>query len=157
MTPPDPTRRAAAAATGEEPLLIGVGREIPRDELTARASRSGGAGGQHVNTSSTRVEVLWNPGRSRALSESERARLLEKLAARLDGEGNIRVVASDTRSQRQNRDLAEQRLADLVRRALVVPKKRRATKPTRSSKERRLEEKRQASKRKQERRGGSWD
>jgi ribosome-associated protein len=101
--------------------------------------------------------VLWNPARSRALTDPERARVIEKLAARLDAEGNVRVVASDTRSQRQNRDLAEQRLAELVRRALVVPKKRRPTKPTRSSQERRLDEKRRESKKKSDRRPGSWD
>ncbi|MEO7965298.1 MAG: alternative ribosome rescue aminoacyl-tRNA hydrolase ArfB, partial [Gemmatimonadaceae bacterium] len=146
-------RRAKSVGDGdaEEPLLIGHGRSIPRAELSARASRSGGAGGQHVNTSSTRVEVLWNPTTSRALTDDQRARVLEKLAARLDSEGNIRIVASDTRSQRQNRDLAEQRLAELVRRALVIPKKRRATKPTRASKERRLDEKKRDSKKKSER------
>ena len=76
---------------------------------------------------------------------------------RLDAEGNVRVVASDTRSQRQNRDIAEQRLAELVRRALIVPKKRRPTKPSRSSKERRLEEKRRESKKKSDRRSGPWE
>ena len=156
MTTP-PGGKVPSPELTDPPLLIGGGRAIPRSELSSRASRSGGAGGQHVNTSSTRVEVLWNPARSRALSEPERARVIEKLAARLDAEGNVRVVASDTRSQRQNRDLAEQRLAELVRRALVVPKKRRPTKPTRSSQERRLDEKRRESKKKSDRRPGSWD
>ena len=156
MTNP-PGRKAPSPESAESPLLIGGGREIPRSELSSRATRSGGAGGQHVNTSSTRVELLWNPSRSRALDDAGRARVLEKLAARLDAEGNVRVVASDTRSQRQNRDIAEQRLAELVRRALIVPKKRRPTKPTRSSKERRLEEKRRESKKKSDRRSGPWE
>lgn len=142
---------------GESALDIGAGRSIPRRELTARASRSGGAGGQHVNTSSTRIEVLWNPATSQALTDDERARVMEKLVARMDAEGNIRVVASDTRSQRQNRELAEQRLADLVRRALVVQKKRRVTKPTRASQERRLEEKRRDSQKKSDRRSSGWE
>jgi len=150
-------RRAKSGGDGDEPLAIGQGRGIPRAELSARASRSGGAGGQHVNTSSTRVELLWNPATSRAFNDEERARVIEKLAARLDAEGNIRIVASDTRSQRQNRDLAEQRLAELVRRSLLVPKKRRATKPTRASKERRLDEKKRESKKKNERRSSSWE
>lgn len=130
---------------------------IPPGELDARATKSGGPGGQHVNTSSTRVELLWRLPQSRAITDEQRTRLKLKLAARLDSEGNVRVVASDTRSQRQNRILAEERLADLVRRALAVPKKRRKTAPTRSSIERRLTDKRMRSQRKQERRDGSTD
>jgi ribosome-associated protein len=125
---------------------------IPRDELTARASRAGGAGGQHVNTSSTRIELLWNVGTTRALTEEQRERVSEKLASRLDGERNIRVVASDRRSQRQNRESAEERLADLIRTALVVPKKRRPTKPSRAAKQARLDSKKRESNKKRERR-----
>lgn len=125
---------------------------IPRDELTTRASRAGGAGGQHVNTSSTRIEVMWNVGTTRALSEEERERVLQKLSSRLDSERTVRVVASDRRSQRQNRERAEARLADLVRTALVVPKKRRATKPSRAAKQARLDSKKRTSEKKRERR-----
>ena len=120
---------------------------IPLTELVVRATKSGGPGGQHVNTSSTRVEVVWNVRTSSALTSAQRFRALTMLATRIDGEGNLRVVASDTRSQRQNRSLAEERLAEVVRRSLVVPKVRRRTKPTRSSVENRLtEKKRQAGK-----------
>ena len=125
---------------------------IPRDELLARASRAGGAGGQHVNTSSTRIELLWNVGTTRALTDEQRERVLHKLSSRLDGEQNVRVVASDRRSQRQNREAAEGRLADLVRTALVVPKKRRATKPSRAAKQARLDSKKRLSDKKRERR-----
>jgi ribosome-associated protein len=125
---------------------------IPRDELTARATRSGGAGGQHVNTSSTRIELLWNVETSRALTEAQRERVRQKLVSRLDAEGNVRVVASDRRSQLQNREAAESRLADLVRAALVVPKKRRPTKPSRAAKQARLDEKKRLSDKKRERR-----
>ena len=125
---------------------------IPRDELTARASRAGGAGGQHVNTSSTRIELLWNVATSRVLSEAQRERLTQKLSSRLDGEGNVRVVASDRRSQLQNRESAEERLADLVKAALVVPKKRKATKPSRAAKQARLDSKKRQSDKKRERR-----
>jgi len=125
---------------------------IPRDELAARASRSGGAGGQHVNTSSTRIELVWNVAASRALTDEQRERLLQKLSSRLDGERNLRVVASDRRSQRQNRESAEERMAELVRHALIVPKKRRPTKPTRAAKQARLESKRRISDKKRERR-----
>ena len=125
---------------------------IPLDELVARASRSGGAGGQHVNTSSTRVELVWNVAASRALTDEQRERVMQKLSSRLDGDRNLRVVASDRRSQRQNRESAEERMADLVRKALVVPKKRRPTKPSRAAKQARLDSKRRISEKKRERR-----
>ena len=125
---------------------------IPRDELVARASRAGGAGGQHVNTSSTRIELVWSVATTRALSEEERERVLEKLSSRLDSDRNVRVVASDRRSQRQNRESAEARLAELVRQALLVPKKRRPTKPSRAAKQARLESKKRQSNKKRDRR-----
>src|SRR5688572_32352545 len=125
---------------------------IPRDELVARATRAGGAGGQHVNTSSTRIELLWSVETSRALSDEQRERVRRKLISRLDAEGNVRVVASDRRSQLQNRESAERRLADLVRAALVVPKKRRPTKPGRAAKQARLDAKKRVSDKKRERR-----
>jgi ribosome-associated protein len=125
---------------------------VPRDELVARASRAGGAGGQHVNTSSTRIELVWNVAASRALTDEQRERVLQKLSSRLDSEHNLRVVASDRRSQRQNRESAELRLGELVREALIVPKKRRPTKPSRAAKQARLESKRRTSDKKRERR-----
>ncbi len=138
-------------------LMIDATRAIPADELEAKASRAGGAGGQHVNTSSTRVEVSWIPARSRILSAGEAARVSLKLASRLDSAGVLRVVASDTRSQRQNRELAESRLAALVRQALVVPKARKKTKPSRGAKRARLEDKRRESSKKAQRRSRDWE
>jgi ribosome-associated protein len=135
----------------EDALEVSPAVRIPRSELTYRASRAGGAGGQHVNTSSTRIEVLWNVRTTSALSEEARSRVAEKLSTRIDGEGNMRVVSSARRSQSQNREAAEERLAELVRAALVVQKKRRATKPTRAAKEARLSEKKQNSERKRQR------
>ena len=126
---------------------------IPRWELEYRASRAGGAGGQHVNTSSTRIELLWNPGKSTVLDDTTRPLVIERLATRLDGEGWLRIVSSARRSQQQNREDAESRLADMVRRALVVQKKRRPTKPTRASKEARIAQKRKRSETKRQRRG----
>jgi ribosome-associated protein len=114
-------------------LEVKPGVGIPRAELTVRATRSGGPGGQHVNTSSTRIEVVWNIDRTTALDDVQRARVRQRLGARVDGEGNVRVVASDSRSQRRNREEAEGRLAALIRRALHVPTPRRATRPTASS------------------------
>ena len=133
-------------------LYVNDALSIPRAELEARASRAGGAGGQHVNTSSTRVELAWNVALSRVLSDDQRQRLLEKLHARLTADGTLRVVASERRSQAQNREAAEARLAEVVRRGLVVPRKRRPTKPTRGSVERRLQDKKRRGERKRQRR-----
>jgi ribosome-associated protein len=130
---------------------------IPRDELSIRATRSGGPGGQHVNTAATRVELLWNVRRSRATSEEQRTRLLDTLGRRLDGDGVLRIVASEHRSQSRNRDVAEDRLARLVRRALVVPTPRRATRPTRSGIEKRLRAKRVRSEKKRQRHARDFD
>jgi ribosome-associated protein len=125
---------------------------IPRSELLYRASRAGGPGGQHVNTSSTRVEVLWNVRAPGAVDEASRQRIAARLTSRIDGEGWIRVVSSARRSQQQNREAAEERLAELLRQALVVPKRRRPTKPTLGSKRARLEGKKKRSETKRQRR-----
>jgi ribosome-associated protein len=135
-------------------LFVTARVRIPAQELTVRATKSGGPGGQHVNTSSTRVEVVWNARASTALTDDERTRLEQRLATKLDARGNLRVVAADTRSQTQNRALALARLAALVRNGLVVPKVRRATKPSRGEKERRLDEKKRRAHIKRDRRWG---
>lgn len=144
-------------ADGDDELMIDASRAIPRDELAVKATRSGGAGGQHVNTSSTRIEVTWRPALSRVLTDQERLRVAHRLASRLDSEGVLRVVASDTRSQTQNRALAEERLAALVRKALIVPRKRKATKPSRAAKRARLDAKKRHSDKKKGRRSERWD
>jgi ribosome-associated protein len=149
----DATPLPFSATDDDRWLVVNERVRVPKAELTFRASRAGGPGGQHVNTSSTRVELLWSPARSAALDDAQRALLVEKLAGRIDGEGNVRVVASDSRSQRQNRERAEERLATLVRDALTVRKKRRPTKPGRAAKEARLSEKKKRGDRKRERRG----
>lgn len=125
---------------------------IPRSELVVRATRSGGPGGQHVNTSSTRIEITWDVARTRTLTDEERARVIARLGARVSEEGTVRVVASDSRSQRQNRDRAESRLSDLIRRALAVPKARKRTRVPRGAVEARLDEKRRLRERKRQRR-----
>ncbi|HYH78145.1 MAG TPA: alternative ribosome rescue aminoacyl-tRNA hydrolase ArfB [Longimicrobium sp.] len=118
---------------------------IPRAELAYRASRSGGPGGQHVNTSSTRIEVTWDVGASPSLTEDLRARLLEKLANRINSEGVLLLAASDNRSQLQNKEAATARLVELVRQALVIPKARKKTRPSRASREARLHAKKKRS------------
>jgi len=138
-------------------LVVNDRITIPRSELTLRASRAGGPGGQHVNTSSTRVELLWNVRASGAVPADLRRRLIDKLGARLDARGTVRVVASAYRSQARNREDAEARLAALVRRALVVPKPRKKTRPTRRAVESRLRTKRERSERKRRRRERDFD
>lgn len=118
---------------------------IPRSELDMKTSRSSGAGGQHVNKTSSRVEISWNIVQSRALSDEQRERLTTRLASRLSEEGAIRVVASDTRSQLRNRETAERRLGETIARALVVQKRRRPTRRPRAANEARLTEKRKHS------------
>ena len=140
-----------------EELVVNQQVAIPRAELTFRATKSGGPGGQHVNTSSTRIELLWNPSLSRALDDASRARVLQKLSSRLDADGNVRIVASDSRSQRQNRTSAEDRLVELVRQALVIPKKRKATKPSKAAKARRVDEKKRRGKTKALRQSRDFD
>lgn len=130
---------------------------IPRTELVYRASRAGGAGGQHVNTSSTRIELLWNVVTTQLLDDTQRARVRAKLASRLDGEGWVRIVSSARRSQGQNREAAEERLVALIRGALVVPKRRKPTKPSRGQKEARLSEKKKRGDTKRQRRPDSFD
>lgn len=124
-----------------DPLQVTPALAIPLAELTVRATRSSGPGGQHVNTSSTRIEVVFDIANSPSLNETQRTRLLETLGARLHGEGRLRVVAQSERSQLQNREAAIGRLGGILRRALAVPRVRRPTKPTRASRERRLKEK----------------
>lgn len=125
---------------------------VPFAELEFRASRSGGPGGQHVNTSSTRVELTWDVAGSPTLSEEQRRHLLARLATRLDGAGRLRVVSSATRSQLRNREDATERLREVVASALVVPKKRKRTRPTRAAKAARLESKRRRAATKRDRR-----
>jgi ribosome-associated protein len=136
----------------ERRLVVTPNLSIPLAEIVIRATPSSGPGGQHVNRSATRIEAVWNVTASPVLNPAQRSRLQLRLATRLDGEGNLRVVASDRRSQLQNRSAALERLAGVVSRALAVPKARRATKPTRASKERRLDSKKRRGTTKRERR-----
>lgn len=143
--------------TDDGSLAVNARVAIPAAELVIRASRSGGPGGQHVNTSSTRVEVTWGALESPVLTDTDREHLRVRLASRLDSSGTLRVVAADTRSQTQNRALALHRLAKLVREALVVPKKRRATKPTRASKQARVDTKKRRGAQKKDRKDRGED
>jgi len=126
--------------------------EIPRAELEWRATRSSGPGGQHVNTSSTRIELVWDIPASPSLDETTRRRLLTQLAGRVDSRGRLRVVAQGERSQLRNRGAALARLQELVAHAMVIPRKRRATRPTAAARRARRTAKERRSARKRERR-----
>jgi ribosome-associated protein len=139
-------------ASATQGLRVNESLVIPAAELEVRASRSGGPGGQHVNTSSTRVEIVWNVRSSSALDDIQRLRLEKALGPKLSSHGALRIVASDTRSQRQNRALAEERLVATVRKALIIKKPRKRTRPNRGAVEQRLLEKKLRASRKRDRR-----
>ena len=126
-------------------LEVTCGVFVPRGELTFRASRSGGPGGQHVNTSSTRVELAWDVGQTPSLTDAQRARVMEKLANRINSEGVLLLTEGGSRSQHQNREAVVVRFRALLAEALHVPKPRKRTRPPRAAKERRLQAKRQRS------------
>lgn len=137
-------------------LVVTGSLSIPESELTERFSRSSGPGGQHVNTTDSRVELSWDVGASGALTAWQRERLLARLAPRLVGSA-LTIAASEYRSQTANRRAARERLAAIVREAVAPPPpSRRPTRPTRGSKERRLASKKRRGEIKRGR-GTDWD
>jgi ribosome-associated protein len=119
---------------------------LPLSEVELRFSRSSGPGGQHANTSETRVEAIFAVEDSSALTEAQKRRVLAKAGP------TLRAIAQDERSQLRNRELAIERLVEQLRQALKVERRRVATKPTRSARERRLESKKRRSQTKKLRR-----
>jgi ribosome-associated protein len=138
-------------------LQISPAIAIPDDELVERFVRSSGPGGQNVNKLSTAVELRFDARNSPSLPEAVRARLLARRDRRITDEGVIVLSAQRFRTQDRNREDARERLADLIRGALVAPKARVATKPTRASKERRLTSKRERASVKRTRTARGWD
>ena len=135
------------------PLRVSDRLVLPEAELSWRFSRSSGPGGQSVNTSDSRAELSVDIGASPSLSAHLRARALERLAGRLV-DGVLTVAASEHRSQLQNREAAERRMAELLAAAVAPPPPaRRATRPSKAAKERRLQVKRQRSQLKRGRQG----
>lgn len=134
---------------GDESVEITPELSIPLAEISFRASRSGGPGGQHVNTSSTRVELVWDVSRSPSLNEAQRELLLAKLANRINMEGVLAIASSATRSQHRNREDALRRFATIVARALALPRPRRRTRPPAAANEERLGDKRRRSRKKE--------
>ncbi len=124
---------------------------IPTAELQIGFARSGGPGGQNVNKVESKVEVRWNPGDSSVLNDADRAWLSDKLSSRLTTTGELIVTSERTRDQSRNREDALDKLADIVRAALVRPKPRKKTRPGKGARERRLAEKKRRSERKKQR------
>jgi ribosome-associated protein len=122
----------------ESNIIISQSLKIPSAELQFKTSRSGGPGGQNVNKLETRVEVLFDVANSPSFPEYIRQRLLNNLTSQLDSSGILHVVVQDTRSQWKNKQLAVERLSTLLKSALIVRKKRIATKPTHAAREVRL-------------------
>lgn len=110
-------------------------------EIQWRSSRAGGKGGQNVNKVETAVEALWKVADTRLFSDEEKALLLQNLHERLNKDGFLTVRASNSRSQLENKGLALQKLHQIIRKALFIPKARKATKPSKAAKERRIEDK----------------
>ena len=127
-------------------MRLGHGAAIPLSEIEIRTSRSSGPGGQHANVTASRVEAVFDVMSSSALSDDHKRRICARHGPRLT------AVAQDSRSQARNRELALKRLRNRLAAALVPPRVRRATKPSRAARERRLEAKRHRSRRKDARR-----
>ncbi len=130
----------------DEPLEIARGVTLPLDEVVLRASRSSGPGGQHANVTASRVEAVFDVAASRALSDAQKARVIERAGPR------VTAIAQDARSQARNRELALERLRARLAAALATPRPRRPTRPTRASRRRRASAKQRQATRKQQRR-----
>ncbi|HET8737181.1 MAG TPA: alternative ribosome rescue aminoacyl-tRNA hydrolase ArfB [Pricia sp.] len=120
-------------------------------ELSIKAVRSSGAGGQHVNKVSTKIELSFDVKNSQALSSVEKERIQQKLGNQLTKENVLILTCDETRSQHRNKDLAIRRFIEILRRGLRVPKKRRKTNPKRSAIEKRLKSKRKNAEKKAQR------
>ena len=132
-------------------LRVTAAIAIPDSELSESFILSSGAGGQNVNKVASAVQLRFDALHSPSLSDDVRIRLLRLAGHRLTKDGVIIVTARESRDQVRNREIARQRLAELIRRATVVPKKRKPTRPTRASKERRIESKKRDARTKQQR------
>ena len=131
-------------------MPVARGVAIPLREVELRASRSSGPGGQHANVTASRIEAVFDVAASDSLSEEQKRRVMARAGPRLV------AVAQDARSQARNRELALERLRARLATALAVPRRRRATRPTRAARERRLESKRRRAQIKRSRRR-DWD
>ena len=139
------------------PLPVAAGVQIPDDELSVSFVRASGPGGQNVNKVATAAQLRFDLERSAVLTDGVKARLRALSGRRLNADGSILIIARNHRTQEHNRREAQERLTDLIRRALTVPKPRTATKPTRAARERRLEHKTRLQRTKRLRARPGWD
>lgn len=135
----------------QDPMPLGRHARLPLSEVTVRASRSSGPGGQHANVTASRIEAVFDVAASAALTDTQKRRIIAKLGPR------VSAIAQDARSQAQNRELALERLAQRLTAALYVEPTRRPTRPSRASVTRRQEGKRIQSERKRGRQRPSGD
>jgi ribosome-associated protein len=138
-------------------LEVAPGVTIPDNDLSFAFVRASGPGGQNVNKVSSAVQLRFDMAGTVALSDAVKNRLRALAGRRLTDDGAILIIARNQRSQDHNRREALERLAELVQRALVAPKTRKATKPTRASRERRLEHKTRQQQTKRRRGQVRWD
>lgn len=121
-------------------------------ELFFKTARSGGSGGQNVNKVETMAEALWLVAESRVFTDEEKERITTKLANKINKDGYLAVKCSETRSQLENKQIAQRKMEALVAKSLVEPKKRKATRPSKAVKEKRLDSKKKESVKKEMRR-----
>jgi ribosome-associated protein len=135
----------------DDPMEVLPGVSVPLSEITVRAARSSGPGGQHANVTASRITAVFDVIASTALNEEQKQRVIDRLGPR------VVAVAQDERGQSRNRELALERLRSRLRSALVVAAPRTPTRPTRASRERRLDDKRTQSERKRRRQNPEVD